>query len=221
MRVKPFVGLEVVIPKHFPRKQIPRILQQHEDWITQQLNKHAHTFKSAALPERLDFALNGESISIQYQLLTNTALACRFQQQSGDLKIFYQQEQEAIQLLRHYLRLRARQQLPLILDTTAREFGFSYTRISIRSQKSRWGSCSAKGTISLNDQLMFMPPETVRYLMIHELCHTRHMNHSAGFWQLVENCCADFRQQENILNNPQQWVPEWFTRSLHHQGSSD
>jgi predicted metal-dependent hydrolase len=215
MRVKPFVGLEVVIPKNFPRKQIPRILQQHEDWIIQQLNKHAHTFKNAALPTDLQLALTGESFTIQYQSLSDTTLPSRLQQHAQHLNITHYQEQDAIDLLRQWLRAQAKQLLPPLLQTLSEEYGFSYRKVSIRSQKSRWGSCSSRGTISLNDQLMFMPPDTVRYLMIHELCHTRHMNHSARFWQLVASCCADYRQQEMRLNNPGEWVPEWFTRSLH------
>lgn len=215
MVIKPYVGLEVVIPKNFPRKQIPRILQQHAGWITKQLNKHAHTFAACALPQTIRLALTGEDITLQYKKLADTNAHPTWQLQQGQLLLCHHQFEDAIQLLRHWLRCRAREQLPPMLRATARQYAFSYSRASIRSQKSRWGSCSSRGTISLNDQLMFMPEDTVNYLLIHELCHTRHMNHSAAFWQLVESCCPDFRQHESVLNNARdQWVPEWFTQSL-------
>jgi predicted metal-dependent hydrolase len=213
--VKPFVGLEVVIPKNFPRKQIPRILQQHEGWITKQLNKHAHTFKAAALPQTIELSLTGESIPVLYKKLFDDGANPTWEFDQGELQISHHQHEDAIQLLRHWLRCKAKQELPPMLRATAAKYGFDYAKASIRSQKSRWGSCSSRGTISLNDQLMFIPPDTVNYLLIHELCHTRHMNHSARFWQLVESCCADFRQHEMVLGNPRQWVPEWFSQSLH------
>jgi predicted metal-dependent hydrolase len=212
--IKPFVGLEVVIPKNFPRKQIPRILQQHEGWITKQLNKHAHTFTASALPETIKLSLTAESIPVVYKKLSDTNANPTWQMQQGELLLSHHQHEDAIQLLRHWLRSKAKQELPPRLRATAAKYGFSYARASIRSQKSRWGSCSSRGTISLNDQLMFIPEDTVDYLLIHELCHTRHMNHSVRFWQLVESCCTDFRRHEQVLGDVQHWVPQWFSRSL-------
>ena len=62
---------------------------------------------------------------------------------------------------------------------------------------------------------MFLPADTVRYLMIHELCHTHHLNHSRAFWQLVERCCPDYRTHEQVLNRGRDLVPDWFLFSLY------
>ena len=74
-------------------------------------------------------------------------------------------------------------------------------RISIRSQKTRWGSCSAKGTLSFNWRLMLAPPAILDYGVVHELCHLSHMNHSAAFWQKVESVYPDYRTARKWLKD--------------------
>src|SRR5829696_3902704 len=95
--------------------------------------------------------------------------------------------------LRRALIAKAHDVLSPMLAATAQELGFSYERIMIRRQRTRWGSCSARGTISLNCCLLFQRPPVVRYLLIHELAHTRHMNHSKRFWQCVARHCPDYQ----------------------------
>lgn len=210
LAVKPYHGLEVVIPKRFPRKQIPLILQQHEAWITNQLHKHEQLVASVSLPETIELLSMDNIITVEYDSHQST----RMIETSNHLKLGHTDRDRTLKSLRQWIRKKARQTLIPQLEQTAQEFGFNFKKTSIRSQKSRWGSCSSSGTISLNDQLLFMPPATVRYLMIHELCHTRYMNHSAAFWKLVETCCPEFRQHEKNLALGREFVPEWFRYSL-------
>ena len=72
------------------------------------------------------------------------------------------------------------------VDNTARGYTFNVGCVSIRNQRTRWGSCSAKGNITLNWKLLMAPPDIVDYVIIHELAHRKHMNHSQKFWQFVE-----------------------------------
>ncbi len=77
--------------------------------------------------------------------------------------------------------------------------GGTYNRITIRDQKTRWGSCSARGTLSFNWRLMLAPPAILDYVVVHELCHLTHMNHSPAFWQAVEAVCPDYRDSRRWL----------------------
>lgn len=79
--------------------------------------------------------------------------------------------------------------------------GGTYSRITIRDQKTRWGSCSAKGTLSFNWRLMLAPPAILDYVVVHELCHLTHMDHSPAFWQAVESVCPDYRTARKWLKD--------------------
>ena len=210
LAVKPYQGLEIVIPKRFPKKKIPRILQQHEAWITKQLKKHQNSLRDTPLPESIMLRLTDTTFRINYYSGDKPAL----KESHNELSICYQSKDQAVKLLRNWIRTKAKQILPLMLSEVASKFDFVYERTSIRSQKSRWGSCSSSGTISLNDQLLFMPADTVSYLLIHELCHTRHMNHSHQFWNLVENCYPDYKRHDHNLSKGREKVPAWFSQSL-------
>lgn len=90
--------------------------------------------------------------------------------------------------------------------------GFRFDTLQLRRQRSRWGSCSARGVISLNVCAVFQSPAVLRYLMIHELSHTRHMNHSPDFWRTVEGHCPDYRLLDRELSLGWRRVPSWLFR---------
>src|SRR5262249_14744970 len=95
------------------------------------------------------------------------------------------------------LRIRAKEELPLRLLALAAQLGFppgAVTKISVRNQKSRWGSCAPSGHISLNWRLVKMPDAVRDYVLIHELMHLRRMDHSPAFWKLVAAACPDYQQ---------------------------
>ena len=78
--------------------------------------------------------------------------------------------------------------------------GGQYTSITIRDQKTRWGSCSSRGTLSFNYRLIFAPPVVLDYVVVHELCHLTFMNHSKEFWNKVADLMPDYRKQKKWLN---------------------
>lgn len=92
---------------------------------------------------------------------------------------------------REFLIQIAREELPVRFREIAAQLPFKWSRIFIRSQKTKWGTCSSKGNISLNWRLIMCPPHILEYLIIHELCHTVHMNHSRAYWDLVRSYYAE------------------------------
>lgn len=97
------------------------------------------------------------------------------------------------------LRAQAARDLPPRLLAFAAAHGLNVTRVTIRNQRSRWGSCSPRGHIALNYRLVLMPEEVRDYILIHELMHLRQANHSIRFWRLVEAACPRFRESERWL----------------------
>ena len=87
----------------------------------------------------------------------------------------------------------AKQVIPQRVAFFARQMDVTYGRITIRNQKTRWGSCSQAGNLNFNCRLMTMPPEVLDYVVVHELCHRKQMNHSRTFWEEVEKVLPDYR----------------------------
>jgi hypothetical protein len=81
----------------------------------------------------------------------------------------------------------------------ARMYGLAYKKISIRAQKSRWGSCSAAGNLSFNYKIAIIPRHLADYIVVHEICHRAHMNHSKRFWDLVAQAMPDHRELRKEL----------------------
>lgn len=93
----------------------------------------------------------------------------------------------------------AKEYFPKRVSYYAHILGISYGKITIRDQKTRWGSCSSKGNLSFNWRLILAPPNVLDYVVVHELCHRKEMNHSQRFWALVESVMPDYKEYRKWL----------------------
>ena len=109
-------------------------------------------------------------------------------------------------VVERHLRRLATQELAAKVMHLAAVNGLKVTRVTVRNQKSRWGSCSSTGTISLNWRLIQTPQFVCDYIILHELAHLRHMNHSGKFWREVESLCPDYPQAKKWLREHRQFL---------------
>jgi predicted metal-dependent hydrolase len=203
--------VEVVVPSRTAPGAVETFLERHRTWIERKRDE-ARTRAVPATPfppPQIELAaceeiwrvhLTGGGRRIRLGTLGHRLLSL-----AGDTS-----DGRAVrQAFQRWLAMRATEVLAPALDRCARELGFRYERALIRRQRTRWGSCSTRGTISLNCCLLFQRPAVVRYLLIHELSHTVQMNHSRRFWQTVARHCPDYRRLDRELLDGWRRVPSW------------
>lgn len=115
------------------------------------------------------------------------------------LRAVYEQKTSITEEMRMEGVKKALKVVPERVDYYARLMGISYGRITVREQKTRWGSCSGKGNLNFNWKLTLMPPEILDYVVVHELAHRREMNHSREFWRIVEQVLPDYQERRKRL----------------------
>ncbi len=109
-------------------------------------------------------------------------------------------EMDLARPLARHLRNLAKKEFPVKARRFAENLNLSFSRVAIRDQQTRWGSCSSTGTISLNWRLIMAPPEACDYIVMHELLHLKEMNHSHRFWRLVREACPNYKRHEEWLD---------------------
>lgn len=97
-------------------------------------------------------------------------------------------------------KARAKQLLKSRVEEMNRYYQFEYARISVKDLKSRWGSCSSKKNLNFHYKLLFLPMDLVDYVVVHELCHLKEMNHSEKFWTLVSQVIPDYKKKREEIN---------------------
>lgn len=197
--------LEATLPPRAPLRAVQHLLNDARDEIRGLLKKHAAKVtvryedgQTIGHSHRLSIVVDEQSTkpsrTIKHQLLRVTL-------PSGAEPTSSVSQDYIRSSVKKALEKEARAYLPRRLQHLADAYGMSFESIRYGNQKGRWGSCSSQGTISLNVGLMSLPLELVDYVLVHELCHTKHMNHSADFWQLVEDCLPDYRERRKILKD--------------------
>jgi hypothetical protein len=214
IRVTLHEGVVVTMPPGVNEASARAFLDHHDAWVRRTLNRLREqaglspSCDPLALPERIELRALDRRLAVEYR---STAGTTRVLHHGERLIVSGNPEdgQAARAGLKRWLLREGRARLPEWLDRLSRETGLRYRRVSIRAQRSRWGSCSNSGSISLNCKLLFLPARLVRYVLLHELAHTVHLDHSPRYWATVAAFEADYRCLERELRRAGPLVPGW------------
>jgi len=185
----------VTLPPGGTRMEALRFVNRHRDWLEGQRQEALRRARRRRLRSGDWLWYRGERTRVE-----------RVERRGRHFAVFGDQvaplgpgSTSLDQAVKERLVALAQEELPDRVWQLARMLKLKVSRVTVRDQKTRWGSCSSAGTISLNWRLLQTPPATCDYILIHELMHLREMNHSDRFWRLVGQACPDYRTQEAWL----------------------
>ena len=198
--------VEIVVPVGVSVKTVRDFVHRFTPWIDRKVAAMQCVADVATVvPRSIDFAFSNERFDVEWHAAPRRSVVL----DGGRLTVQAPDEDQARLLLQGWLKRAAGERLAPSLLQLAEDLNYPIARVAIRCQRTRWGSCSTRGTVSLNCSLVFLRPEVVRYLFIHELAHTKHMNHSASFWRLVERLEPEYRSLDRELLAGWRTVPAW------------
>jgi hypothetical protein len=216
--MSPDEGLVVVVPRGYDWARIPAILEQKQRWISrtagevERRRQLVEPAESLVLPETVNLRFVSEEWEVEYAPGGNGSSTVRAQE-AGDRVVRVTGNIADDAACRHALtRWVLRKGRDLIVPAArdlAWAHGFNVDQVSIRRQKSRWGSCSRHKALSLNVNLLFLEPYLVEYVLLHELCHTIHLDHSRAFWAVLAQYDPDWRAHRRELRAAGGLVPGW------------
>ncbi len=211
LRVFPHGLVEVVAPQRAAERSIRRFVSDHEAWIQRARREFSTSPQAASVdpPATIRLAAVGETWDVTYEKGAKRLRAVAGAEGGYISLVGPMDPVWRVQQLRRWLQQRGRAVLAPWLAEVAQETGLSFRGVTVRRQRSRWGSCSARHDISLNCALLFMEPQLVRHVLVHELAHTRHLHHGPAFWRLVGRLAPDFESAERALRGAWRDVPAW------------
>ncbi len=201
--------VSVIVPESLPVENIESLLTKKNRWVKEKL-----AIQQEVLASKPKEYISGECFSYlgsNYPLKIEQGLYPDIKLQQGRFVVSVRDKAanngSAIkQLLVHWYKNRAETELTKKTHRYANIIGVNPKSIIIKSYKSRWGSCSQGGDIHYNWKIIMAPDRIVDYVVIHELCHIHHHNHSPAFWKLVERYCADYIESKKWLKFNEEWL---------------
>lgn len=212
IKIYPRGRVEVVVPKRTRARDVQAFVAENQAWIQKTRASFAekHPPEPFRLPTRVNLSAIEHSVGVIYQPREG-AKTVRYRL-TGDILCLYGKTDDdvaCVKALKRWLSATAKEQFEPRLRRLSDETGNSFKRMRIAGQKTCWGSHSSTGTLSINYCLLFLEPALLRYLMIHELCHAQHMNHSRRFWRLVGRFEPRYRALDRKLSDSWQQIPTW------------
>jgi predicted metal-dependent hydrolase len=209
IKLSPEGVITLVVPKGVSLQEGQAFLDSKKPWLEKHL-QNLSTPKpfTESRPASLLLRLLDEHWSLVYQYSDNEHVVLE-EQLDGCLVLTgcVDNKELVFKAIGSWLKAKAEKALPSQLSKLAEQHGFHYNRVTIRGQKTRWGSCSSQKNINLNYKLLFLEQALVDYVLIHELCHTLEMNHSKRFWKLVADCDKNYQQHDRLLNQVGREIP--------------
>lgn len=194
--LRPDGAARLVIPRRGSEAEGIRFLERSEAWLLKRLAQwRSRSETRQSWVEGVRFLFRGEEVGLHVEKVEDGLKLC-FADQIISVPHALPDYRNVV--LGH-LRRMAERELPVRTRELALLHGIAVHRVTVRAQKTRWGSCSARGTISLNWRLIQAPSQVVDYLIIHELMHRREMNHSTRYWKHVAQAFPDYRSAEQWL----------------------
>lgn len=191
--------LILMTPLRTSERELRRFVRSRWSWIKQQMKRHADML---AAVERANGGLwlMGEYLNIE----ASTGRKKQVLHEADRLCLTAPRELDAAQqdrMAHAWLRSQAEQTLPLCVSEISAQTSLQPGVLEVKAYRARWGSCRHDGSIQLNWKLIMAPPPVIDYVIVHELSHLVHFNHSPAFWALVASHCPDFKQHRQWLKN--------------------
>ena len=212
IKVYPRGKVEIVVPRRTRPADVEEFVRENTEWIRNARASFAaeHQPEPFRLPQTIALPAIEHIVTLRYiEAPSASNVRYRFSGSCLTLTGCIRDEKRCVAAIRRWLAGFAKQQFTPKLAVLSTLTGIPYARLQVRAQRTCWGSRSSSGTLSLNLCLLFLRPELMRYLMIHELCHGRHMNHSKRFWRLVGRFEPAYRRLDKELTECWKAVPSW------------
>jgi predicted metal-dependent hydrolase len=211
LRLLPPHTLELVVPLGTRAADVSAFVHEHRQWIEDARREltQCRPVRSEGLPSRIELRAIGKSWDVQYRHDPQSAVRCRVLGSTLEVSTRETSRRGADAALRGWLLDEADYHLAPWLLRESYVVGRRPTSVQVRLQRTRWGSCSNSGTVSLNAALLFLEPPLVRYLFIHELCHLIALNHSRKFWSAVARYEPDYEALDRQLTAAWSEIPLW------------
>jgi predicted metal-dependent hydrolase len=203
LKINATSGLSVTVPFFYSCEELPGFLCCRSGWILRHLEKYQ---AQERVPDTDDTKLPAKFPFLgKYFVLKPNSRGKGFTAESLDPEVLDFNLRSAFgepsrQGLKRWLREQAARTITEKVKTFSSKMGVDYHKVFIRDQRSRWGSCSARKNLSFNWRLIMAPESVIDYVIVHELCHLKEMNHSKTFWKAVNEYCPEWRQQRKWLN---------------------
>jgi predicted metal-dependent hydrolase len=194
-------GVEVVVPHHFPLRNVEPFVQEKRPWIERTLRRIRESealFPPARLCDGGQVPYLGERLALMVRVESSRTRP-HVARRGSELRVALGPESSLEGALEAWYRRRARVELPPRLDAAVARAGRSYSSLQIRGQRTRWASCSTSGAMSFNWRLLLAPSEILDYVVEHEVAHLDVQDHSPRFWKLLGSRCAEWREHEAWL----------------------